>query len=174
MGDVFNEQLVRRKTGMREAFIRGGLIAAVVLIGTLAMMMLGQFFLIITAAAGFGAWWVMSFLNIEYEYIFTNGELDIDVIYNRARRKRVLSVNMKEVELMAHINDPAHANTFLGAREVKACGAGPHGADTYAFIHTIGGKRTKVIIDPNEKMLKAISTVMNKRKLFLKSGTVLV
>jgi hypothetical protein len=174
MGDVFREQIVKRKSGARETAIKAGLIFVVVLIGAASSMVLGEFFVIITAAAGFGAYYLMSFLNLEYEYSFTNGELDIDVIYSKQRRKRLMSVNVKDIELMAHIDDNAHQHTFSHAQQVKDVSSGTPGPDTYVFAMPLGGKRTKVIFEPNEKMLAAIAKSMNRSKLHLRPGVVLI
>ena len=42
--------------------------------------------------------------SIEYEYIFTNGQLDIDVIKGKAKRKSVLSIAVRNIEYMAPYN----------------------------------------------------------------------
>ena len=105
---------------------------------------------------------------MEYEYIFTNGDLDIDVIYNRSRRKRIFTTNMKDIELMAHIEDNNKAGEFHGAQETKNFSSGVNGPDTYVFLTTHNNKRVKIIFEPNEMMLKAISQVVTRRKLFLR------
>ena len=43
-------------------------------------------------------------LNVEYEYVFVNGDLDIDKIMNKARRKkRMSSVDADQMELLAPV-----------------------------------------------------------------------
>ena len=42
-------------------------------------------------------------LNVEYEYVFVNGDLDIDKIMNKARRKRMFSVDADQMELLAPV-----------------------------------------------------------------------
>jgi len=109
MGDVFKEQIVKRKQTVKDTAIKICLIVLVILIFFVTMMSpLGPFAVIITAAAGFGAYYLMTFLSVEYEYVFTNGELDVDAIYSRARRKRLMSVVVKDFELMIHIDDRNH------------------------------------------------------------------
>ena len=175
MGDVFKEQIVKRKGTAKDAAIRVGLVVAVFLVFFVTLISpLGAFAVVITAAAGFGAFFLMSFLNVEYEYVFTNGELDIDAIYNRSRRKRMMSVKVKDFEIMAHIDDKNHAGEFNGAQEVRDYSSGVPGPDTYAFLAIHNSKKIKVIIEPNEKMLKAISGAMSRRKLHLRPGMIVV
>jgi len=174
MGDVFKEQLVKRKPTLKDTAIKGCLVAVVILIFLISFLFLAGFAIIVTAIAGFGAAFLMSYLNVEYEYIFTNGELDIDAVYNRSRRKRLFSGNVKDFDIMAHIDDKVREGDFSGAQETKDYSSGVPGPDSYAFLAVIKGKRTKVIIEPNEKMLKAIANTMTRRKLHLRPGVVLV
>lgn len=41
---------------------------------------------------------------VEYEYIFTNGELEIDIIYEMKRRRKAVLFDMKDIEIMAREN----------------------------------------------------------------------
>ena len=166
MGDVFKEQIIKRKATFKDTAIRICLIILVVLIFFAALAMgLGGLAVLIGAAAGFGATHLMSFLSVEYEYVFTNGELDIDVIYNKSRRKRVFSSHVKEIEIMAHIEDNVHAGSFQNFEVLKDFSSGETTPDTYVFMINHQNKRTKIIIEPNEKMLKAISGTLSRSKL---------
>jgi hypothetical protein len=37
-------------------------------------------------------------LNVEYEYIVTNGEMDVDMIQSKTNRKRLISFKCSEIE----------------------------------------------------------------------------
>ena len=174
MGDVFKEQIVKRKPTFKDTLIRVCLIVLVVLIFFVMIMILGEFAVIITAAAGFGAYYLMSFLNVEYEYVFTNGELDIDTIYNKSRRKRMFSAKVNDFELMAHVEDNNHAAAFGTVQDTRDYSSGVHGPDTYMCLLNYKGKKTKLIFEPNEKMLKAIAGSITRRKLHLRPGVVLI
>lgn len=41
---------------------------------------------------------------VEYEYVLTNGVIDIDAIYEQRKRKRLLSFDAKDMELLAEAN----------------------------------------------------------------------
>jgi len=169
MGDIFKEQIVKRKPTARDTAIRLGLIMVVVLIIMVAILLgAGQFVVVIAFAVGYGAWFVMGFLDIEYEYVFTNGDLDIDVIYRKSRRKRLFNGHVNTFEIMAHVEDMTHAGAFQTALEVRDYSSGVVGPNTYAFLTTHKNKLVKIIIEPNEMMMKAISTVLTRRKLHIK------
>jgi len=169
MSDVFKEQIVQRKQTFKDVAIRICLIILVFLIFIVSFAIgLGPLAVFVVAAAGFGAAYLMSFLRVEYEYVFTNGELDIDIIYNRSRRKRVFSVHVNDIEVMAHVDDNAHAHEFQNFQDFRDYSSGETTPETYVFMLNYQTKRTKVIIQPNEKMLKAISGVLTRRKLHIR------
>ena len=174
MGDVFKEQIVKRQSTSKDMAIRVCLFVAVFMLGFVAILFAGGAVgVIVMFAGGFGAFYLMGFLNVEYEYVFTNGELDIDVIYDRSRRKRVFSANVKDFEIMAHVEDRTHEHSFSAVQEVLDYSSGIVGLESYAFIATQKGKKSKIIIEPNEKMLKAISGVLTRRKFHPRPGVVL-
>jgi hypothetical protein len=175
MGDVFKEQIVKRQSTVKDSAIKVCLVVIVVLVAFIAFFVLhlGSFSVLIVFALGFGARFLMSYLNVEYEYVFTNGELDIDIIYDQARRKRMFSTNLKNTEMMAHIDDKAHEHTFNSAQATLDYSSGVSGPDTYVFLTVHEGKKTKVIIEPNEKMLKAFNSTLTRRNFHLRPGVYL-
>ena len=55
---------------------------------------------------------------MEYEYLYVNGELDIDAIYSRQKRKRIASYDMQELELMAPTKSHA-LDSYVNGQDVK-------------------------------------------------------
>ena len=168
MADVFNEQLVKRNPTTQDKLKKAALIAGVLLIFVITMVIIPGFGMIVTAAAGFGAYILMGRLNKEYEYIFTNGELDIDVIYNKSSRKRVFNGNVKDFELMAHIDDPNNKNSLASANEKLDYSTGIPGERSYAFLTNYKSKRVAITIEPNNEMLEAMAKVLTRRKFYPK------
>jgi len=168
MVDVFKEQIVKRQSTATDTLKRVGILVGAFVVSVVGLMVAHGFGPIIMFGALFGAWFLMSFLRREYEYSFTAGELDIDVIYNRSRRKRVFSARVNDIEIMAHIDDKVHAGSFQNPQAVKDYSSGVNGNDTYAFIINYENKRTKVIIEPNEVMLKALASVLMRRRLHVR------
>ena len=168
MGDVYKEQIVKKKPTTKDMLIRVGVIVAVVLLFFIvgSIQFLQAFLIFIMAAVIFAAFFLFSYLKVEYEYILTNGVLDIDAIYNKSRRKRLFSGDLREIEVMAHLEDKMHTGDFKSAQETKDYTSGVHGKNTYAFLTRYKGKNTKVIIEPNEAMMQALGAVIPKRKFF--------
>jgi hypothetical protein len=102
--DTFYEQIVKiRMSGKVK-----GMIAAIIVVDLLVVMGLLWLSLFTAPAIAFlvivGAVWggykLISMLSVEFEYIFTNGDLDVDKIIAKNSRKRMVSINCGKVEKM--------------------------------------------------------------------------
>lgn len=100
--DTFYEQLVKKQLTPSDMMKRGGLVAAVMLVIFLAFFVLPNIHIIfaslsifLVAGAIYGAWYLWGSTNLEYEYILTNGEIDVDKIISQRKRKRLVTVNVR-------------------------------------------------------------------------------
>ncbi len=101
--DVFLEQLVKiRLEGKAKAMVFGILAADLLIILLMigVSIFLGADFLVILilAAVCFGSYKLLSALSVEFEYIITNTDLDIDKITAKSARKRMVSLKLNQVE----------------------------------------------------------------------------
>jgi len=165
MGDIYKEQIVKKNPTTKDTMKKVGLVAAVVLVFFVAVSVIPNFAFVVAIAAGFGAYLLMSRLNVEYEYILTNGELDIDAIYNKTRRKRMFSGVLKDIELMAPANERTYEREFSTATETKDYSTGSGEKGVFAILASYKGKKQKILIEPNELMMNAITSVLPQRKL---------
>ncbi len=107
---------------------------------------------IIMVAIIIGAGYLITSSKIEYEYVLTNGEIDIDKIVAQRKRTRVVTFDCKGiVEFGKYSNaiNPKNFKTFIDASE-------NHKNDnTYYVIidHTKFG-RTLVLFTPGEVLLE--------------------
>ena len=60
-----------------------------------------HFLLVPAIALGVACYFVIPKTDLEYEYLFVNGELDIDMIMSKSKRKRVKSLQLAEADLVA-------------------------------------------------------------------------
>ena len=174
MGDVFKEQIVKKQASAQDVAKKAGILACGVLIMIVTVVasefvpFLGSLLFLVLAAVVFGIFFLFARFKVEYEYVFTNGELDIDIIYNKARRKRVYAGRVAYFELMAHVEDKTHMGGFANAKVTKDYSSGVVKENTYAALVTVKGERVKMLLEPKESMLKAFSSVLTPRKLHKK------
>ena len=63
-------------------------------------------------------WFKKDELRIEYDYTFTNGELDVGKVFGNSRRKLMTSLAMKNVESAGAVTDKSFQR-FLNNKDVK-------------------------------------------------------
>ena len=100
--DTFFEQLIRIKLNGKARLIIG-LIVFIDLLIVLGLIYFALAFapaivFLVIIAAIYGAYKLISLLVVEYEYIYNNGEFDVDKIVAKSTRKRMVSFKCSEVE----------------------------------------------------------------------------
>lgn len=163
--DNFSEQLVvRNDTSMdklKKFMICGGGILLTVLLAVLSLMMLGSVYstlgLILAVGTGFGTYYSGQSAYVEYEYAITNGELDIDKIIAKKRRKGLISVDVKTfTEFRKYTEELPETRDMT----IVICSDNIASHEYYAeFEHEQYGK-TRLIFSPDEKMLGNIKKAL--------------
>ena len=173
--DVFLEYLMRKKASRLEGLQKFGLIIAAVLLCYVVLIifqLLGSF---IASYSLFGVAGVvyltvvlMRNFNIEYEYIFTNGDLDIDVIKGRATRKRLTSLHCRNIEIMASDKNEQFKRNFESSNISKRFNAvyDSERGGIYHVLYTYDGERLLLTFQPPVKLLAAMQK-MNPRCVHL-------
>ena len=106
MGTFFAQIVSIKKSGKAVALFCLIWILALTLCAFLLLTgILGMLTPILIIGLGYGAWWLTSKLNVEYEYIVTNGTMDIDKIVNKSSRQRISSFELEKVERLEKYND---------------------------------------------------------------------
>ena len=116
--------------------------------------LLGVFSVIIAVGAIYLAYMLVKRTNIEYEYIFTNGSFDIDVIYAKSSRKRIFSAECKDFEMLAKVKG-SHFGQHINAidRQIHA-ESSSDSDEVYFFVTPYEGRKTVVYIEPDIKILE--------------------
>ncbi|HBE12625.1 MAG TPA: hypothetical protein DCY74_00500 [Clostridiales bacterium] len=104
----YMEHIVKRKPTFRVSLWKALIVLAVIIANLLLLiitvkvpaLMIFPWFL-----SGVFVWWVYRFFNVEYEYVMASGEIDVDMIYGKKQRKRMVSVKINEMELIAPLSD---------------------------------------------------------------------
>lgn len=157
MEGIFVEQLIKRKKSKKDIWtsillvVCGIVFTPMALYFGLVLRYLGYVFLLLLAAV----WWavvrVVKSKTVEYEYIFTDGTLDIDMIIAGSRRGRVITVTRMEMELIAPIS---HPNS--GEYKTLNCSTKDENDRLYYLMterHDVG--RVRVLFNPNDELLEA-------------------
>ncbi|MEE0421224.1 MAG: DUF6106 family protein [Lachnospiraceae bacterium] len=100
MSDLYTELLVPRRATAGDQVLKAVLIAVTVLSGIVGLFItpIGFLFLIGFAVLDY---FKLPALNLEFEYLYVNGELDVDKIMSKQKRKRAGSYEIEKAELIA-------------------------------------------------------------------------
>ena len=144
MDDFYTEQLIKKQADSKDTLKKVGLIAltvvSVLLVFVIPVGIILPVVMIVIDVLMFRN------LNVEYEYVFVNGDLDIDKIMNKARRKRMFSVDADQMELLA----PVGAVELMQYKKIKTYDY----AKIYALIASNKGEVCKVLFEPNETIVE--------------------
>jgi hypothetical protein len=121
----------------------------------------GPFPFLLAVAAVFGGVWLTRQLNVEYEYIFTNGEMDIDLITNKSSRKRLITFKCKDIERIEKYSAGLHMFEKIEyAKKSVYCNAKDENLYCISFKHSIG--KVCLVLQLEEKMREAIRPYLDK------------
>lgn len=167
--DLVKEFMIRKELSAREKVNMFLIMIASVALGfglffILLFTVLRAFGLLIAAGCAYGGWWLMTRHFVEYEYIITNRDLDIDKIMNQSSRKRLCTIDLKKVTEMGKFAEgiSASENETL----VKASANSSEYEDYYLrFEHKSLGK-CLLVFTPSEEMMEIIKQQLprNARK----------
>ena len=151
MNDALYELIVARKPKPYDLAVRILvilLIAAVVIIGMPFIGILS--FVIAVILAMLAYYFVFPKLNVEYEYIILNHDLQIDAIYNKAKRKRLQNIDIQGAEIIAPKGSP-RLNSYKPDKIYDYSSGNPSGK-AYAIMMPIDQKNVCIYIEPDAKM----------------------
>lgn len=159
--DIFCEYMVKHKKSMKDSLISAGCVfAALFLTLVVFLFLFGRLYgfeVFVIAGVWYGAVWLIRRTNIEYEYILTNSILDIDKIMSQKTRKRVISIDFKQIEGCA----PADEHSKAGNPEIKVMDLSGdiNGKGVYYVDFSKDSARQRVFFQPNAKILNNLKTV---------------
>lgn len=151
--DHYVEQLVRVKKGAREWGLTALILLAAAAVAVACfwfMYILSMLSLLLTAGAVYGAYWLISGLSVEMEYCVTNGDIDIDRIVAKRKRKRVVSVRGGKILSL----EPFNGTIPAGFDRTVMAASSPDAAGCWRFTyHSKKNGSTQVIFEPTEALL---------------------
>ena len=90
-------------------------------------------------------------LNVEYEYMILNHDLQIDAIYNKAKRKRLKSLDIQGAEIIAPKGSP-RLNSYKPDKVYDYTSGNPNGKP-YAIMISLDQKNECIYFEPDAKMI---------------------
>ena len=152
MNEQYCECMVKRKVPGYSYVVVPIMITVCVLLWFMAII--GNFILMLVAlAASAGVYFYYRSTRVEYEYVYVGGDLSFDRIQAQSRRKRMCTFDMDHTEIVAPLT--SHAMDCFQNKQmtVKDFTSKMPDRRVYVMVCNQDGKMTKVLFEPNEKLL---------------------
>ncbi len=154
MNEMYAEWLVKRKTPAYMMLVKILMVLVCVVAFFIAMSpILGVFGILVLLAAGVAAYFVFRNSEVEYEYLYVTNQLSVDRIYGRTKRKKAWEGSMDEIQIVAPTGSTEAKDHETNNMKVLDFSSHTPDAKTYTLISQAGGTTTKIIFEPNDKIL---------------------
>lgn len=155
----YKEYLVKRNKSIKEKILTVLLYLAATVLAFLCFVLLlnlGGIGLLLAVGMYFGAHKISAKFNREYEYTITGDGVDIDVIYNKTSRKRLISFSAREADVIASVKDENYKHYLNGTfdKEISAT-TNSKDANVYFAVVEANG-RTLVKFEPPRAALEML------------------
>lgn len=166
--DLFMEHIVKHKRETKDYVIIGlsivlGLILLYFSQIMLMIELLAAMWLLAVAGIVFLVFILIKRTNVEYEYILTNKELDVDKITAKSRRKRVYTVDFSLIDICAPVS--SHKTEFARqAYKTYNC-TGMGEGEIYFIDITSETGITRILIEPPVEFIES-ARKYNPSKIF--------
>lgn len=171
--DIFTEQIVKHRMELKDAVIDAAASCSAMVISMIASYFwafpeLRFFVALAIILSWFVAYRIVRSRNLEYEYTLTNNYLDIDVIKGRKKRKTVVSIDVKKIDICAALADVSHRAEYKnpGVLQQKLDCTGDGQSGVYFFDYEGEKGKVRVLIQPEAEILEGMSK-FNPRKIFI-------
>ena len=152
--DTFVEQIIYRKKTKTQVALAALIMALTSILVVMLFLFLRSLAFVLMLPLGWLMWWLLSGMNIEYEYCITNGDIDVDRIVARRKRERVVSVALKKVESAGRYEP----EKWQGRQVDRLVFAAPSEKEEGLYCFSYRSKKrgyTLVVFQPNERVMEA-------------------
>lgn len=158
--DQFAECLVRKQPDASDRMKGVLLIIAAVLITAISILFVYltkiPFLLLVTCAAIYGVYYLVSGLSVEYEYAVTNDEIDVDKIIAKRKRVHLLTASIRKFEAFG----PAEEMPEEDDRTLVLCADNTGEGEYYADVETEEYGSTRILFTPDTAVLEAVKEAL--------------
>lgn len=162
MNDTYVECLIKKKPNPLNVLIKAVIYAAT---ATCAILALSGLLIMFVPTIGLGLliYFWMPNLDLEYEYLYLDKEISIDKVMNKQKRKRVATLDLNKMELMAPENSHELDSYKNRNPKIKDYSSKEPEAKRYILVYNGNAGVELHCIEPNAEMLKCIKSVFPRK-----------
>ena len=165
MSESYVELLVKKKKTPKDSILKGLMIAGIVILVLIGLVI--PLVLIAAIALGVLAYFKMPGLDLEFEYLYVNGELDIDKIMSKVKRKRVGSFDISKAEMVAPVKSH-ELDYYRQSKDLKVvdCSSGEDHANVYGMVIKDEKGMKLVLFEPKQEILDDMRRIAPRKVKF--------
>ena len=155
--DSFIEKIVQKRKNSKDYFISFGIVFASFVVAFAILLIttqyIAQFAFLLAVGAVYLGFRLQSRTNVEFEYLVTNGSIDIDKIISQRKRVRIFSADCKEFEALGRVKSKNYGPHITSGSETIFAGADMASESLYFVTLPYKGKKTVLYFEPDQRML---------------------
>lgn len=155
MNGLYTETCVKRKMTAGLTLAKFGIIAVGVVALLFGLFTATGIITFIGVAALVALYFLLPMFNVEWEYIFCDGQIDFDRISGGEKRKTMLKIDMDNIDIMApeksHELDGYNNQQNLTVKDFSSKVAD---ARRYCIFLNKEGQKIKIIFEPSDTMIE--------------------
>ena len=146
--DKIVEILVKKENTLLNILIKCALWGFSFALAAVCLFAVKSIGVVLCVAVIYAAYKISQKFDVEFEYIYVNGDLDIDRIFSRNSRKRYLSIELARIVAIGSVENENIKKLSYNAKVIDASSGVSE--DPYAIIYNSPKGRVKVIVENNE------------------------
>lgn len=154
MSGLYTETSVQRKTTARDIVLKAFSVFACTILLLLALLTVGYFrliFIFVATAAIVALIWYWPKFNVEWEYVYCDGQMDFDMILGGEKRKHVLRIELEDAAVVAPQNSAKlDGYQHLPIRDYTSL---ENEKNVYGIATAVNGQKCVIYFEPTDKML---------------------
>lgn len=166
MNDGYEEILVKRGKTPKDTILKAVIIGVTAVLVAAGIFFFNPLFLLAGMALGLlGYYLILPNFDLEYEYLYVGGDIDIDKIMAKRKRKKVASYSKDNLEIMAPSGSD-HLTPYLqGAKVVDYTSLDPE-KKTWTLVYGSETSKEAVVLELTDEIAKDMRRFAPRKVFF--------
>ena len=163
--DTFVEELVVRRNSIKNLLLEVLIVLAAAALAIAVWLFLSPIFPAMLVILVVAAYLGIKFQGVEFEYSFTNGDLDVDKIMAKRKRVRLVEINQKQIQVMAPYTAEYESVTkdYSVSQVIDASSSKNAAGRWFIIYEDAEGKYVFLVIQPSKRFREAMQKYIRSR-----------
>lgn len=163
--DTFVEELVVRRNSVKNLLLEVLIVLAAAALAAVVWLFLSPIFPAMLVILVFAAYLGIKFQGVEFEYSFTNGDLDVDKIMAKRKRVRMVEINQEQIKAMAPYTAEYEsvAKDYSVSQVIDASSSKNAAGRWFIIYENAEGKDVFLVIQPSKRFREAMRKYIRSR-----------